>query len=467
MTSPDSLSLVMVGLALYLTLGTLIYGISSFSGILKPSLLLLFCVSACMAALAKSWFGFVIWAELVSISLALLMAFTNHVSAKLYLYVQLAAGGILLFGTSLISTPFISAPLGPVPGKVIFLFLIALGIKSTFPFLHFWIPRIYEDAPVDALLLSSYAATMGIYGLLRLIEGPSQELMITGVIMALYGAFQALLQSNPRRMLAYSTMSQLGFAVTALATGTSSGRQGAIFFAVIHVLSKTLLFCSTEKIPKAWSIKKIFDNFPTYQGRFFFLIGALSMAGFPGTGGYMAKKAIQAALVSPLALGALHLAGVGTMLYLCKLGNKVFFNTSFLESSSGESTTRRNSSGFSLTFTASMFFFGIPLLFLGTSPGSAIFLGLSQKTSLSWNSLVLPPILLGGSLGIFALIRRIPGFQECSFPDMDVLAYQICLIGKPGIQNLRKIHSGKLRLHFLVFAFALLGIFLLFSLQAH
>ena len=452
----------MIGLACFLLLPILLCGSSSFRGGGKVLILVLFCGSACMAPLASTWFGFVIWAELASISLAMLIAFTDRFAARLYLYLQIAAGGILLLGSALMSTPSALAPLGPVSEKALPFFLVALGMKCAFPLLHFWLPRTYEHAPAEALLLSSYTATMGIYGLLRLLTEPSRGIMITGAIMALYGAFQALMQSRPRRILAYSTMSQLGFVVTALATGTLPGRAAAIFFAVVHVLSKGLLFCSTEKALPFFMAKTVLGNLRAYRrSLFFFVLGALSMVGFPGTAGYLAKKAVLSSLDFSPVFWALQLAGLGTMLYLCKLGHVVFFAPSCGEESP-EKTRQTPVQSFS--FPGDMILLGTPLFFLGMSPESAFILSFSPEILRNWSSLGIPVLLLGGSLGLFFLLRKIPGFLMCSFPDVDLLAYRACFLGKPGMEALRKMHSGKLRLSFAFFGAALVGIFFLFSL---
>jgi len=461
--SPDILSRIMMGLGCFLLLPVLFCAATPFRGGRKYLILALFCVASCMAPLASSWFGFVLWVELASIALALLMAFRDPFAARLYLYVQLTAGGILLLGAAQISTLPLLAPLGEVPKEILPLFLIGLGIKSAFPLLHFWLPRTYEHAPLEALLLSSYTATMGIYGLLRLITEPSRELVCIGVAMALYGAFQALMQSRPRRILAYSTMSQLGFVVTALATGTPSGRDAAIFFAVVHVLSKGLLFCSTEAPPTPFLMRTLFRNFPDYPGGFFFFVlGALTMMGFPGTAGYLAKQGVLTALEYPGALWALQLAGVGTMLYLCKLGYGVFYAPFCPERSPKET---RQSFLPSFSFSGSMILLGAPLLFLGRSPESASLLAFTSEISWSWSALGSSLLLLGGVLGFFLLVlRRIPNFQRCSFPDVDLLVYRLPPLAEPWLRRLRQIHSGKLRLSFTIFAFSLLGIFFLFSL---
>ncbi len=464
--SPDALSRIMIGLGCFLLLPVLFCGGTPFRGGRKYLILGLFCVASCLAPLASTWFGFVLWVELASIALVLLIASRDPFAAKLYLYVQLAAGGILLLGAAQISTLPLLAPLGEVPKGVLPFFLVGLGIKSAFPLLHFWLPRTYEHAPLEALLLSSYTATMGIYGLLRLVTDPSPGLLLTGTAMALYGAFQALMQSRPRRILAYSTMSQLGFVVTALATGTPSGRDAAIFFAVVHVLSKGLLFCSTENILPPFIMRSIFRNAPDYSGSlFFFTLGALTMAGFPGTAGYLAKDGVLTALGSPWALHALQLAGAGTMLYLCKLGYGVFYAPFCPEMPSKGSKETKQSFVPSFSFPVSMILFAFPLLFLRISPESTLSLSFASKTFWSWSALTGSLLLLGGVLAFFLLVlRRIPTFQSCSFPDVDLLVYRLVPLGKGGMHNLRKIHSGKLRLSFTIFAFALLGIFLLFSL---
>ena len=101
---PDPLSRIMIVLGCFLILPVLFCGRTPFRGGRTYLILTLFCTASCLAPLASSWFGFVLWMELASIALVLLIAFRDPFGAKLYLYVQLAAGGMMLLGAAQIST---------------------------------------------------------------------------------------------------------------------------------------------------------------------------------------------------------------------------------------------------------------------------------------------------------------------------------------------------------------------------
>ena len=459
MTSPDSLSLVMIGLALFLTLIALIYGSPSFSGILKPSLLLLFCASACMAALTKSWFGFVIWVELSSLLLALLVAFKDGGTAAIYLFSQLAGGALLLLGTSLISTPGHPAPLGPVPEKWYPLFLLALGFKTAFPGLHFWLPPTHSRAPSEvSLLLSGYAVKMGIYGLLRLVNRPSPELLWIGVAMALYGVFQALMQHDTKRLLACHTVSQLGFMVAALATGTPEGRKAALFYLMAHALFKGLLFLvagSLEKIRGTRDLNQL-GGIARREPLLFllFLLGAGAITGFPGTAGYLGKGMVKAALSThTAALWSLQLAGLGTVLSFCKFGRY-----GFLGSSNQKEEEFPHFRKLPPSALFAMILMAFPLFVLGVFPRDMPFLAAFSGAFWNSSSLMSALLPLGIGLGFFLRFPELFRPRSAHFPDAEDLLPFLAKNFMQPLKGLRKIHSGRVRHYLFFLVLGLLGI---------
>jgi NADH-quinone oxidoreductase subunit M len=117
--------------------------------------------------------------------------------------------------------------------------------------LHTWLPDTYTQAPAPAtFLLAAVMSKMGAYGLIRyaITLGPAGARRFTGWIVALaiigiiYGALIALIQPNIKRLIAYSSVSHLGFIVLGIFTFTQQGADGAVFQMIAHGLSTGALF---------------------------------------------------------------------------------------------------------------------------------------------------------------------------------------------------------------------------------
>jgi NADH-quinone oxidoreductase subunit M len=142
--------------------------------------------------------------------------------------------------------------LSPEQQLLIFLgFFMAFAVKvPIFPF-HTWLPNTYTQAPMPAtFLLAAIMSKMGTYGLLRfsltMAPGGAQRcaswialLAITGII---YGALIALMQTNVKRLIAYSSISHLGFIVLGIFSFTQQGADGAVYQMLAHGLSTGALF---------------------------------------------------------------------------------------------------------------------------------------------------------------------------------------------------------------------------------
>lgn len=319
----DYLSLVMVILAIFMTLCASVYGgRRAFNRLVSPCL---FCVSACLASLATDWLAFTVFMELSSFALVFMVGEKDRDTARFYLYTQLAGGGVLMVALAMGASGVFSLPVGPVPEAIFPLFVLGLGVKAALPGLHFWLPRTHSQAPAEAsALLSGYAVKMGIYGLFRVVHSFSPTLMALGGFMAIFGAVMAPLQRDCKRLLAYSTISQLGFMVAAISTGTELGRAAALAHVISHGLGKGLLFFSAGGIEKIWGTRDLSLTGRTVKGHswmfLLFLLGALSMVGAPFTAGGWSKGLVKLSLegYGPVVV-ALTLSGIGTALALCKM----------------------------------------------------------------------------------------------------------------------------------------------------
>ena len=176
----------------------------------------------------------------------------------------------------------------------------AVGKSAQFP-LHVWLPDAMEGpTPVSALIHAATMVAAGVYMLVRvgfLIDASPDALHVIawiGTITALLAALMATQQNDIKRILAYSTLSQLGYMV--MAVGLASG-QAAMFHLFTHAAFKALLFLGAGSIifvihheQDIWRMGGLAKRLPvTFLT---FLVGTLALIGFPGFSGFFSKDAI-------------------------------------------------------------------------------------------------------------------------------------------------------------------------------
>ncbi len=195
----------------------------------------------------------------------------------------------------------------------ILLFIGAMGKSAQVP-LHVWLPDSMEGpTPISALIHAATMVTAGIFMVARM--SPLYELsetalsfvLVIGAITALFMGFLGVVQNDIKRVIAYSTLSQLGYMTVALGV---SAYGAAIFHLMTHAFFKALLFLGAgsviiamhhdQDIRNMGGLKKYMPV--TYWT---FLIGSLALIGFPGTAGFFSKDSIIEAVE------ASHLAGSG------------------------------------------------------------------------------------------------------------------------------------------------------------
>jgi NADH-quinone oxidoreductase subunit L len=215
------------------------------------------------------------------------------------------------------------------------LFLAVAGKSAQFP-LHIWLPDAMEGpTPVSALL---HAATMVAAGVFLIVRAWPLFVLapFTGEVMAYVGAFTAVfaaalavVQSDIKKMLAYSTCSQLGYMVAALGAGSV---MGGYFHLLTHAAFKALLFLAAGNL-----IHAVHSNELGAMGGLgkkmkvtavTFIVGALALAGVPGLSGAFSKELVLDAVAAkglwiPYAL---LMVGVGlTALYMGRAVVRAFF----------------------------------------------------------------------------------------------------------------------------------------------
>jgi NADH-quinone oxidoreductase subunit M len=217
--------------------------------------------------------------------------------------------------------------LSPVVEQLLFLaFFIAFAIKvPLFPF-HTWLPDAHVEAPTaGSILLAGVMLKMGTYGLVRfslpffpqmshLFAPFISMLAIVGII---YGAFVAMVQPDMKKLVAYSSVSHLGFIVLGIFSFTTQGMEGAIYQMLNHGVSTGALFLLVGMIYERRHTRSI-DEFGGLAHRMplfaaVFLIVTLSSIGLPGLNGFVGEFLI---LLGTFDVSRIHavLAATGVIL---------------------------------------------------------------------------------------------------------------------------------------------------------
>ena len=152
---------------------------------------------------------------------------------------------------------------------VTILFLVGFGVKmAVFP-LHIWLPDAHTVAPMPVtIMLAAAMLSMGTYGILRFpfslftrdqLMGFALPMMIVGVISEIYGALMALAERDIKRVIAYSSVSQMGYILFGLGTLTHNGVAGATLHVIYHGIVKALLFMVTGIVVHSTGRRKLDD----------------------------------------------------------------------------------------------------------------------------------------------------------------------------------------------------------------
>jgi multicomponent Na+:H+ antiporter subunit D len=221
------------------------------------------------------------------------------------------------------------------------LFVCGLFIKGGVVPFHAWVPDAYTSAPafVSVFLAGIVTKVSGVYVLIRLVvsvfghqHAVSNIIMVMGALSILVGAVAALGQSNFKRMLAYSSISQVGYIILALGCGTPLAIAGAVFHLFNHSIFKTLLFVNAAAVEERVGTMKIeelggLSNKMPWTG-LTSVIGLLSAAGIPPLAGFWSKLIIVLALLQAGHYGYAGialLASLLTLAYFLLMQRQVFF----------------------------------------------------------------------------------------------------------------------------------------------
>ncbi len=207
-----------------------------------------------------------------------------------------------------------------------FLFIAVFGLKAAAVPFHFWLPDVHPSAPTPiSAVLSGILINVGAYGLIRLttllfpgVQAVSEVILLVAIATLLMGAVLALGQLDIKRLLAYSSISQMGFILLGVGLATVQGLAAAVFFLINHALIKSMLFLAAGSIMHVTRERSLDRMGGLARGApllaLTFLIGVLALAGLPPVNGFISKLLVFQALIESGRLVYLLLALVGAFL---------------------------------------------------------------------------------------------------------------------------------------------------------
>ncbi len=330
----------------------------------------LFTFSMLGLVIATNIFQMYIFWELVGVSSYILIGFyydkpsAVRASKKAFIVTRFADLGFLIgililsFNTKTFDFISLTDPAGPaitqgsgisflglsvMTWSMIFVYMGGVGKSAMFPF-HIWLPDAMEGpTPVSALIHAATMVVAGVYLVARMFPVYVFSAPVALEVVAYVGAFSSLFaaviactQTDIKRVLAYSTMSQIGYMMFALGVSGYGGHEGLGFMASMfhlftHAMFKALLFLGAGAI-----IHAVHSNFMTEMGglrkylpitHITFLIACLTIAGIPPLSGFFSKDEILAAgFEHNKALFAVEYAVAGiTAFYMFRLYFNIFW----------------------------------------------------------------------------------------------------------------------------------------------
>ena len=257
-------------------------------------------------------------------------------AAMKYIVLGSLASGLLLYGMSLIygatgslhldvirdAIPHSEERVLLITGAVFMIAGVAFKLGAA-PF-HMWLPDVYQGAPTPIALFISSAPKLAAFGMAyRLLEmgvGPLStelKLLIAGLaaVSLVIGNLMAIAQSNLKRMLAFSTVSHIGFLLMGIAGGGSQGYAAALFYALAYAIMSTAAFGAIIALSRAGFEAENIEDFKGLNARNPWMAGLVlcimaSLAGIPPFLGFWTKLAVLGAAVNG---GLLWLAILGVL----------------------------------------------------------------------------------------------------------------------------------------------------------
>ena len=335
--------------------------------------------------------------ELMSLCLYAMVAFDRESgiaaeSAIKYFVLGSMASGTLLYGMSIVYGVTGSLELGAIAGAAhhglggniglifgIAFLIVGVGFKfGAVPF-HMWIPDVYEGSPTCVTVFIGTASKLAAFALaMRLLPEAlagsqadwSQMLVVLAVLSMAIGNIVAIAQTNIKRMLAYSTISHVGYVLLGILSGTAQGYQASMFYMISYVLVAAGAFGMILLLARQGFESDKIDDFrglnarsPWFAGMMAFLM--FSLAGLPPFIGFWAKLGVIQAVLGVdyiwLAVVAVLFSVVGAFFYL-RIVKLMYF----------DDPTETSSIGGSMLMRAILSVNALLALVLGVIPGQLL-----------------------------------------------------------------------------------------------
>lgn len=319
-----------------------------------------------------------------------------------YLFFSIVGGllvalGIAIMGSATGTLPNIGSgiviPLNPkLFGWSIGVFVVGFGIKAGMVPLHLWLPHAHSVAPTPgSALLSGLIIKVGAYGLIRTGEFAGwgvklgsgvtwlgSTLIILGTCTMLLGVLSALIQSNAKKLLAYHSVSQMGYIIlglgVALYLGSNGGYglSGAIYHIINHALFKVALFLGVGVIyihtgeTDLYKLGGLWRRFPVTA--ILMLLAVLGITGAPGLNGYASKSLLHHGVSMAAGTGTAWLAWIERLFLVVGVGTAASFAKLYYLTFLGKPTKLKVKDGGSPKLQLAMGLIAIVMLGIGIRP---------------------------------------------------------------------------------------------------
>ncbi|MEJ1975403.1 MAG: NADH-quinone oxidoreductase subunit NuoN [Acetobacteraceae bacterium] len=372
-----------------------------------PVLILLCTVGMMVMASATNLMSLYIGLELQSLAIYVMAAFArddvrSSEAGLKYFVLGALASGLLLYGVSLAygfsgTMDFVklahafATPDQVSPGLVIGVVFIVAGLAfkiSAVPF-HMWTPDVYEGAPTSVTAFMSTAPKVAAMALLlRVLVVPfghlgaawEQLIVLISIASMLLGALAAIGQTSIKRLMAYSSIGHMGYALIGLAVGTQAGIQGVMIYLTVYVFMSVGVFaCIIAMRRRGVSLEKISDLAGLARTdpmlALAFAVFMFSMAGIPPFSGFFGKlyvfyAAVQAGYWTLAVIGVLT-SVVGAYYYLRVI--KVMYFDDAQPAFDLRSPSLSLVAGIGALVTALFFVFPSPIISAAHAAASALF----------------------------------------------------------------------------------------------
>jgi multicomponent Na+:H+ antiporter subunit D len=359
----DLLSMLFVVMTQLVMVSGLLYALGSKDKVIGYStfytLFLTLATGLTGTFLTGDLFNMFVFAELLVISGTVLTAAADDrygtEAAYKYFYISLLASAFMLLSIGSLYAAYgtlnmadLGARIAADPSRpllmpgVALLFATFMIKSAVFPF-HFWQPDFHAAAPTAvSAMLSSVVVKLGIYGFLRMNtllfveQAPTLQmlLLVLGVAGVVFGGLSALGTHNVKRMLAYSTLAQVGFILIGIGWGSPASIAAALVFAFNHSLIKAAMLMLAGYVASRASIKSASFEVVTGVGKnlplagVLFFMGSLALSGIPPTSGFISKALLFRSGIGVegyVTLAIIGLASILTLMYTIRAFQRIWW----------------------------------------------------------------------------------------------------------------------------------------------